>query len=72
MELGEFPRHGAFRVGSLGPKAMAAVGFARVGGQRAVVCALEYALEGLADRAGTQIRRDGRRSRKVSAAYSPI
>ncbi|MCL4464611.1 MAG: carbamate kinase [Chloroflexi bacterium] len=71
VTLGELEglfRRGEFPAGSMGPKVVAAIGFLRNGGDRAVICSLDDALAGLAGEAGTQIRRDNLRSRAASAA----
>ncbi|MDA8218868.1 MAG: carbamate kinase, partial [Dehalococcoidales bacterium] len=54
-DLERLLRRGKFPAGSMRPKVQAAVEFLRVGGQRAVICSLGAAVQGLAGDAGTQV-----------------
>ena len=48
-----------FSAGSMGPKVRAAYRFVHDGGARAIICALEAAVAGIAGRSGTQVVPDG-------------
>lgn len=65
-ELDRLARLGAFPAGSMGPKVRAAIQFVRSGGKRAVICALDEGVAGLAGMAGTLVVR--RKSHRTRAA----
>ncbi len=58
-EVEEYYRQGHFPPGSMGPKILAAARFLRGGGRRAIICALEDAVECVAGRKGTEITVSG-------------
>ncbi len=54
-ELRRYYAEGHFRKGSMGPKVLAAIRFVEWGGERAVIAALDRAVEALEGRTGTQV-----------------
>ncbi len=60
VTLGEIKRYyeeGHFKKGSMGPKVLAAIRFIEWGGERAIIAALDKAVEALEGKTGTQIIR---------------
>lgn len=55
-EARQYLREGQFPPGSMGPKIEAAIEFVERGGERAIVCRPESAVEALAGRAGTMVQ----------------
>ncbi|AHF81158.1 carbamate kinase [Thermococcus paralvinellae] len=54
-ELKKYYEEGHFKKGSMGPKVLAAIRFVEWGGERAVIAALDKAVEALEGKTGTQI-----------------
>jgi len=54
-ELRKYYEEGHFKKGSMGPKVLAAMRFVEWGGERAVIAALDRAVEALEGRTGTQV-----------------
>ena len=54
-ELKHYYEEGHFRKGSMGPKVLAAIRFVEWGGERAVIAALDRAVEALEEKTGTQV-----------------
>jgi len=54
-ELRKYYEEGHFKKGSMGPKVLAAMRFVEWGGERAVIAALDRAVEALKGRTGTQV-----------------
>jgi len=56
-ELKKYYEDGHFKKGSMGPKVLAAIRFVEWGGERAVIAALDKAVEALEGKTGTQVNR---------------
>ena len=56
-ELRRYYEEGHFRKGSMGPKVLAAIRFVEWGGERAIIAALDRAVEALEGKTGTQVFR---------------
>ncbi|NJE05422.1 carbamate kinase [Thermococcus sp. M36] len=54
-ELKKYYEEGHFKKGSMGPKVLAAIRFVEWGGERAVIAALDRAVEALEGKTGTQV-----------------
>ncbi|AEK73485.1 carbamate kinase-like carbamoyl phosphate synthetase [Thermococcus sp. 4557] len=54
-ELRKYYEEGHFKKGSMGPKVLAAIRFVEWGGERAVIAALDRAVEALEGKTGTQV-----------------
>ncbi|ADT84769.1 carbamate kinase [Thermococcus barophilus] len=54
-ELRKYYEEGHFKKGSMGPKVLAAIRFVEWGGERAVIAALDKAVDALEGRTGTQV-----------------
>ncbi|ASJ05374.1 carbamate kinase [Thermococcus barossii] len=54
-ELKRYYKEGHFKKGSMGPKVLAAIRFVEWGGERAVIAALDRAVEALEGKTGTQV-----------------
>ncbi len=54
-ELRRYYEEGHFKMGSMGPKVLAAMRFVEWGGERAVIAALDRAVEALEGKTGTQV-----------------
>ncbi|MBO8173977.1 MAG: carbamate kinase [Thermococcus sp.] len=54
-ELKKYYEEGHFKKGSMGPKVLAAIRFVEWGGERAVIAALDKAVEALEGKTGTQV-----------------
>jgi carbamate kinase len=54
-ELKRYYEEGHFKKGSMGPKVLAAIRFVEWGGERAVIAALDKAVEALEGKTGTQV-----------------
>lgn len=57
-ELRRYYEEGHFKKGSMGPKVLAAMRFVEWGGERAVIAALDKAVQALKQKTGTQVVRD--------------
>jgi carbamate kinase len=57
-ELRRYYEEGHFKKGSMGPKVLAAIRFVEWGGERAVIAALDKAVQALKQKTGTQVIRD--------------
>ncbi len=57
-ELRRYYEEGHFRKGSMGPKVLAAIRFVEWGGERAVIAALDRAVDALEGKTGTQVFRE--------------
>jgi len=56
-ELRRYYEEGHFKRGSMGPKVLAAIRFVEWGGERAIIAALDRAVEALKGKTGTQVVR---------------
>ncbi|WP_461863204.1 amino acid kinase family protein, partial [Thermococcus sp.] len=57
-ELKRYYEEGHFKKGSMGPKVLAAIRFVEWGGERAVIAALDRAVDALEGKTGTQVFRE--------------
>ncbi|WP_461865998.1 carbamate kinase [Thermococcus sp.] len=57
-ELRKYYEEGHFKKGSMGPKVLAAIRFVEWGGERAIIAALDKAVEALKRKTGTQVVRN--------------